>query len=111
MREMLSLYFRKKGFTVTTALTGDEAKELLTKNSYSLAILDIGLGAENGLELLSFFKSKYPALPVIMFTGLEKEPDLLEKSLAMGANGFMRKTESLDALWAEVGRHMRKPAI
>ena len=106
IREMLSLYFRKKGFTVTTAITGQEARDLVEKVPFDLAILDVNLGGENGLELLEFFKGKYPRLPIVMFTGFDSDPDLLQKAMARGANGFMRKTESLDALFAEVGRHL-----
>jgi len=106
IREMLSLYFRKKGFTVTAAVTGQEAMELVDQVGFNLAILDVNLAGENGLELLGFMKSNHPALPVIMFTGYESDPDLLEKALAGGASGFMRKSESLDSLFAEVRKHL-----
>ena len=69
IREMLSLYFRKKGFTVTAAVTGQEAMELADQETFNLAILDVNLAGENGLELLGFMKSNHPELPVIMFTG------------------------------------------
>ena len=106
IREMLSLYFRKKGFTVTVAVTGQDAMELMDQVPFNLAILDVNLAGENGLQLLGFMKSNYPERPVIMFTGYESDPDLLEKALASGANGFMRKSESLDSLFAEVRKHL-----
>jgi DNA-binding response OmpR family regulator len=106
IREMLSLYFRKKGFTVTAAVTGQEAMELADQETFNLAILDVNLAGENGLELLGFMKSNHPELPVIMFTGYESDPDLLEKALSGGASGFMRKSESLDSLFAEVRKHL-----
>jgi DNA-binding response OmpR family regulator len=106
IREMLSLYFRKKGFTVTAAVTGQEAMELADQVAFHLAILDVNLAGENGLELLGFMQSNHPDLPVIMFTGYESDPDLLEKALSAGASGFMRKSESLDSLFAEVRKHL-----
>ena len=71
IREMLSLYFRKKGLQVTTAVTASEATKLAGEIPFSLAILDVELAGENGLDLLSSFKRSYPNLPVIIFTGLD----------------------------------------
>ena len=105
IRELLSLYFRKKGLNVTTAMTAQQARELAAKVPFTLAIVDVNLAGENGLELLGFFKSNYPQVPVIIFTGLTGQ-DLVDKALASGASGFMRKTEPLDALFTEVSRHL-----
>jgi DNA-binding NtrC family response regulator len=105
IRELLSLFFRKKGFDVTTAMTSAQAKEVAARGPFSLAIIDVNLAGENGLELLSYFKTNYPASPVIIFTGLTGQ-DLVEKAAAKGANGFMRKTEPLASLYAEVARHL-----
>jgi len=109
IREMLSLYFRKKGLQVTTAVTASEATKLAGEIPFSLAILDVELAGENGLDLLSSFKRNYPNLPVIIFTGLDGDEGLMEEARARGANGFMRKTEPLGHLFAEVQRHLPKP--
>ncbi|HEV2393142.1 MAG TPA: response regulator [Verrucomicrobiae bacterium] len=107
IRELLSLYFRKKGLEVTTATNGDEAKAKARQFPVSLAILDVNLAGENGLHLLGHFKTSHPNIPVIIFTGLTGE-DLIDKARAAGADGFMRKTESLETLFAEVNRHLPK---
>jgi DNA-binding response OmpR family regulator len=106
IREMLSLFFRKKGFTVTTAMTGDQARELVHQTPFNLAIVDIGLAGENGLDLLKLFKKEYPKLPVIIFTGLEPDDNLIQQIQAGGADGFMRKTQPLSDLFAEVQKHL-----
>jgi DNA-binding response OmpR family regulator len=106
IRELLSLYFRKKGFAVTTAVTGQEAKELLGRVWFDLVILDLDLGGEDGLELLDFVKGNRPDLPVVIFTGRDTDEDLLRQALAGRASGFMRKSDSLDNLFAEVCRHL-----
>jgi DNA-binding response OmpR family regulator len=109
VREMLSLYFRKRGFDVTTATTIKDAVERLDKNRYDAAILDVNLVGENGLELLAVIRKKYPQLPVIMFTGMGHDQELLKQAMAAGANGFMAKTETMETLFNEVSRHMPKP--
>ncbi len=108
IREMLSLYFSKKGYSVTTATCGRDAKALAAQGPFNLAILDMNLAGESGLDLLGFFKSNYPSLPVVVFTGMAADQGLLEKALTGGACGFMSKTEPLDKLFAEVNRHLLK---
>jgi DNA-binding NtrC family response regulator len=105
IRELLSLYFRKKGLEVTTAMTGQQAREIVAVQPISLAILDVNLAGENGLELLGFFQSHYPQVPVIIFTGLTGQ-DMVEKAMAAGAKDFMRKSDSLEELFNVVRRHL-----
>jgi len=108
IREMLSLYFSKKGYSVTTATCGRDAKALAAQGPFNLVILDMNLAGESGLDLLRFFKSNYPSPPVVIFTGMAADQGLLEKALTGGACGFMSKTEPLDKLFAEVNRHLLK---
>ncbi len=102
LRETLSLYFKMKGMAVTAADSRKEAIRLAGENSFNLAILDIDLGGENGLELLAFFKRTYPSLPVIMFTSLGYDPALVKEAVEKGAHAYLSKTESLDTLLKEV---------
>ena len=107
IRELLALYFRKKNWEVTTAITVAEGKEAAAKVPFTLAILDLNLAGENGLELLDFFKRNYPKTPVIVFTG-QTDEDLLKRATAAGADGVMLKTESLSALYNVVCRYLPK---
>lgn len=110
IRELLTLYFRKRGYEVTTAVCSADALRLVAQGAFQLAILDVDIAGENGLELLTALKARNVTLPVIMFTGLKTDEDLLAKSLASGADGFMRKTDSLHDLFAAVQRFAPAPA-
>ena len=110
VREMLALYFRKRNFDVTTAVTIKEVLDSLDKGHYDAAILDINLAEENGLELLGTIRKKHEKLPVIMFTAMGDDQELLDRAMAAGANGFMCKTQTLETLFNEVCRHLPKPA-
>ena len=103
VREMLSLYFRNKGYDVSSVATGGEAIEAADNERFNAAILDLNLGPESGLELLGFLKSNYPEVPVIVFTGM---PDLKQQAMAGGADAFMSKTDSIEKLFDEVARHI-----
>jgi DNA-binding response OmpR family regulator len=107
--EMLSLYLKHKGFAVTTAQTIEEAMERLELNSFkfNIVILDLNLAGQDGLEVLRFVKARAPELPVVIFTGIDVDEALIKKWLADRADGFMRKTDGLQKLFAELQRHLK----
>jgi CheY-like chemotaxis protein len=108
IRELLSEYFRQKGYDVTTAATGGAAMRLADSKHFDLAILDINMAEENGLQLLGYFKANFPTLPVVMFTGMAEGDELLEQAMARGASGFMRKSDTMDDLYAAVQVYLPK---
>lgn len=64
---MKTILKRSESLNVTaTAQTYDEAKQLLRKDNYDLAILDISLEEDtDGLDLAQFIKTTYPNMPII----------------------------------------------
>jgi two-component system OmpR family response regulator len=104
--EMLSLYFGHKGFAVTTAGTVEQAMSRLEERPFDLVVLDLNLAGQDGLEVLRFVKSHYEKTPVVVFTGLDVDENLVKTCLADRADGFMRKTDGLEKLFAEVQRHL-----
>ena len=106
MCELLSGYFREKGFGVATATTGRRAVELASQQRFDLAVFDIHVANENGLELLSYFRTNFPNVPVIMLTGMVGGDDLIEQARLRGASGFMRKTDPLDDLFSSLKAYL-----
>jgi len=104
--EMLSLYFGHKGCDITTAATIEQAIRVLEEKELHLVILDLNLAGQDGLEVLRLVKGRYPYLPVVIFTGLDVDENLVKRCLADRADGFMRKTDGLEKLFAEVQRHL-----
>src|ERR1041385_7534314 len=98
VRQALANFFENKGYGVATATTSGEAIELADRQQFDLAIFDINLAGENGLELLRYFKANFPTLPVLMLTGMAGGDDLVEQAMFRGASGFMQKTEPLEDL-------------
>jgi len=47
---------------VSTALNAQEARTLMDGNDFDLAIVDVNLAGENGLELLGFCKTSHPKM-------------------------------------------------
>ncbi len=99
IRETLSLFFKVKGMSVTTAGTGAEALKLAENTPFDLVILDVKLADENGLDLLENFKQKYPSVPVAMFTAFGDDPERMNQATAKGASGWFRKGDSFHELF------------
>jgi len=110
IRETLKLYFKTKNLTVSTAESGAEAIRMIGETPFTLVILDLKLGEENGMDLLGRFKAMHPSLPVIMFTSMGDDPALLREAMDKGARAYMSKTESFDNLLKEVRRAMEPAA-
>jgi len=108
IRQALLIFFEKKGFEVIATGGAAEAMALADRERFDLGIFDINLNGESGLELLVFFKSNFPNLPIIIYTGMDDE-DWPEKAMFRGANGFLRKTEPLDDLFEAVKSYVGKP--
>jgi two-component system response regulator RegA len=108
IRQGLSIFFEKKGYDVIATNSASEAMTLADRDRFDLGIFDIDLDGESGLELLVYFKSNFPELPIIIYTGMEGE-DWPEKAMFRGANGFLWKTEPLDDLFEAVKSYVGKP--
>jgi CheY-like chemotaxis protein len=106
MRDLLSLFLRNKGIEVTTAATGEQAKELFCQVPLDLTILDLNLAGADGLEVLDFIKRHRPEHPVIIFTGVSDDELLLKKALVGRAEGVVRKMSSLTSLLTEIRKHL-----
>jgi len=107
-RELLSIYFKRRGCTVTTASTGADALRLVNELPVQLVILDINLGEKtSGLDLLEPLKKCCPNVPIILFSGIGLDEKTLQEARQRGAVGYLNKTQPLDQMWAEVQRALR----
>jgi DNA-binding NtrC family response regulator len=106
IRDLLSSFFRKHDYEVSTVATGAEALQAVDDKGVEVVILDVLLTDTDGLEVLSQIKAKHPKLPVIMITGIGFDEELLQEALQKGAAGYISKTLPLDQLLMEVHRSL-----
>lgn len=104
IREMLSLFFKKRGCQVTAAMTAREGLEQVKLTAFDVVILDINLTDGSGLDLLEPIKAARPNLPVIVLTGVGLDERTRQKAMQLGARGYLFKTQPLDEVWQEVRR-------
>ena len=77
---------------VSKASTFEEAKELLEKNDFDMAILDI-MGVD-GYKLLHI--AKHRNITAVMLTANALSPDNLVKSIKEGADSYLPKEEMIN---------------
>ena len=70
IRRLLTALLGAAGYASIEAADGASALACVRDRAPALALLDVGLGAENGLELLSALKTQHPEMSIIMISGL-----------------------------------------
>lgn len=68
------------------------ALEMIGSSNPDIAVVDISLGGENGIELIKDIKVRYPQLPVLVHS-MHDESVYAERSLRAGAKGYIGKKE------------------
>src|SRR5664279_1403238 len=85
------------GYQVCSAASGNEAREIVLAHDIDLALLDLNLGTENGIDVLKILKEIDPDLLVIIITGYGSVESAVD-ALKLGAYHYMKKPFKADAL-------------
>ena len=83
--------------TIWEAGSGREALMLLDRVRWDLAILDVNLPDQNGVELLKAIKLRQPSLPVMMLS-LHPEEQYALRALKAGAAAYLTKERAPEEL-------------
>ena len=102
-RNLVSEILSAPLFSVSTAMSGRDALELLTQKEFDVVLVDKVMPEMSGDELCQAIRERYNRhiLPVIVVTGSHGYADLTI-SLAGGANDFIRKPYDPNELIARV---------
>ncbi len=102
-RKLLGHYLKSRGYSVVFAENGLDAVEKLGTNTVNLVMTDLNMPYMDGMELVKTLRSDpaHSELPILMVT---TENDEIEKEKAMrnGANGYMIKPVTGDAIANEI---------
>ena len=82
---------------IREAGNGNEAFDLLKKDSYNILLLDISLPDISGLEVLQTVKAKWPDINVLMLSMLPQEQYAI-RALKLGASGYLTKDTATEEL-------------
>jgi DNA-binding NarL/FixJ family response regulator len=97
-RGLTELLNQQPDLTVGAAVgSAEQALEAVRRESFDLAIVDISLGATDGIELTGKLKSEHPEMRVVILT-MHEEECYAERALRAGASGFVTKQQAGSAL-------------
>jgi two-component system OmpR family response regulator len=102
---MVSL-FSKYGHSCETAKDGIEALEIIKKNSFDSAVIDIVMPLMDGITLTRELVNLHPDLPIMVMTGHADEHSA-ESAIAAGAREFINKPFSLPEFIIRFDKMMR----
>jgi len=97
IRWVLGKALSKQGYQVDLAANGSEALNLLRRNRYDLAVLDIKMPSISGLELLGRVQEEQPQVLVVIMTAESTMKNAVE-AMKNGAYDYITKPFDLDAL-------------
>ncbi|HWW00060.1 MAG TPA: response regulator [Candidatus Acidoferrum sp.] len=102
-RLMVTTALKDAGYEVVAVPGAAEALLQKNESGFSLIILDLDLGGENGLMLLKHLKRNHPAAPIILHTGLEHDENAIQQMLENGAHRYVRKGAIADLVAVVAG--------
>jgi len=82
------------------------ALEAIEKLRPHIAVVDIGLGEGNGIELIKDVKVRFPQLPTLVLS-MHDEALYAERSLHAGAKGYVMKQQETDILLQAIRQVLR----
>jgi DNA-binding response OmpR family regulator len=106
--EVVSLYLKREGFTVSQASDGRQALRLINEQMPALVVLDLMIPHVDGLEILRRLREEPgKSVPVIMLTARSQETDRIY-GLELGADDYVTKPFSPAELVARVKAVLRR---
>ncbi len=107
--QVLNNHLSLQRYTVTQALSGKEALEIVEKGEkFDLILLDIMMPKMSGYKVCSTLREKYPAhqLPVVMLTAKNQVTDIVT-GFKFGANDYLTKPFHKDELLTRIKSHLK----
>ena len=105
IRDMLSSCFRRRGYQVLSAGSGQEALDLAARQP-DLILLDVNMPDMDGLEVCRRVREDV-SCPILFLTARVEESDKIQ-GFAAGGDEYIVKPFSIEVLLAQVEAHLRR---
>jgi len=97
---------RLRGIETRVATNGEQAVELILDDPPQVVVLDVMMPGMSGLEVLRRIKREYPAMPVILLTGMGTKKDAVEGT-RLGAHDYLMKPLQIEQLIDKIGEALK----
>lgn len=111
-RKGLAELLEREGAIQVAAITGnpDEVADLLREHQPDVLLLDLNIGATDGINVMQQLRADGFVLPVLMLTVSEAQEDLA-RALRNGANGYLLKSMEPDEVVDAITRAARGETV
>ena len=103
-RTVLSRALEKRGFSVTSADSVEQALPLAIANPPEYAVLDLKMHGASGLQLVQKLHELDPATRIVMLTGYASIATAVE-AIKLGATQYLSKPANADEIVAAFGHN------
>jgi putative two-component system response regulator len=107
IRLALRKFLRSRGYEVEIAGSGDQALQLLGKDSFALMLCDVRMPGMSGVQIVPLAREKDQDLAIIMLTAVNDAATATEV-LSSGASDYLMKPVELADLQQAVDRALQK---
>lgn len=107
LRSLLQRYLEEQGYTVKAVADAEQMDRALSRELYSLMVLDLMLPGEDGLSICTRLRSTGNAIPIIMLTAKGDDADRIS-GLEAGADDYLPKPFNPRELLARIKAVLRR---
>ena len=104
--DVMTYAFRREGYEVVTAATGEQALERFRDDQHDIVVLELNLSRLNGFEVCRRIRAE-SEVPIIVASARHEEPDVL-RALSLGADDYVTKPFSLKQLATRMETVLRR---
>lgn len=109
LRELLGRALKRQGHAVDLAGDGTDGLHFATEYPVDLAIIDLGLPGESGMEIVRRVRERELKYPILILTARSDWQDKVE-ALEIGADDYVTKPFRIEELMARVNALLRRSA-
>jgi two-component system, OmpR family, KDP operon response regulator KdpE len=106
MRRALAANLKARGYVVDVAESGEQALELVARHHPDVVLLDLGLPAMDGREVIDGLRG-WSQVPIVVLSARGSEPDKVA-ALDAGADDYVSKPFGMDELLARLRAAVRR---
>lgn len=106
LNDIIRLSLTSNGYDVVVAYDGEEAQDLLYKETFDLLLLDVNVPGVNGFDLLKDLREHQLLTPAIFITSLNDTQDLKE-GFDSGCDDYIKKPFEFDELQLRINNIKR----
>lgn len=107
IRKLLAALLQRHGYECATAVDAREARQRLAEQEFAIALCDVNMPGESGMDLVRHILSEGSTTACIMVTGLDS-PVLANAALDMGAFGYIIKPFETNEVVISISNALRR---